>query len=349
MKDNIYRSRTIVHPNGTKFDTPLLVPSFSSKGFSLMNRKDLGVVSECYDVMMVAKGFLHESLLVSAYDLYYNLIPKPSEFNSTKINIIDSGGYETSQVYDLSGINKNTREVKEWSLEFLIDTLSKWPEDMTSIIVSYDHGKLRKPILEQVEDAQDLFHRNKNFMSNFLIKPETREQDYINLSNIITDPNLLSGFDIVGVTEKEIGNSQLERMINIALLRRAMDVAGVNSPIHIFGSLDPINIILYFLAGAEVFDGLTWLKFAYHKGAAIYIQNYSVLSNSYGIETNDMQLKRNFWVDNISFLTKLKAALINFSIEKKYENFHDIDNGLYNLSATIEKLHTQFLNKLKSK
>ncbi|MEQ8688679.1 MAG: hypothetical protein RIE86_25480 [Imperialibacter sp.] len=348
MENKIYRSRTIVHPSGEKFETPLLVPSFSSKGFSMVSTQD-GIISECHEVMMVATGFFDESVLVSAYDLYHKLIPKPSEFKCARINIIDSGGYETSQVYDLSGINKYNHDVKPWDEFKLKEVLSKWPKDMSGIMVSYDHGELRLPIDEQVENAQKLFHENKSLMSDFLIKPETSSQSLIQLPNLAARPELLNGFDIIGVTEKEIGNSQLDRMLNIAVLRREMDKVGNTSPIHVFGSLDPFNVILYFLAGAEVFDGLTWLKFAYHNCVAIYIQNYSVLSQKYGIETKDKALKRNFWVDNITFLTKLKYALINFSAEKNYDYFKELDNDTFKLSELIEKLHGQFLNKLKSK
>ena len=348
MQDKIYRSRTIVHPSGEKFETPLLVPSYSSKGFSLVKTQD-GIISECFEVMMVASEFIDESLLVSAYDLYHNLIPKPSEFKSAKINIIDSGGYETSQIYDLSGINKYNHEVKPWDENKLKEVLSEWPEDMNGIMVSYDHGELRHSIEQQVENAQKLFYKHNSLMSDFLIKPETKTQSNIQLQNLIAKPELLNGFNIVGVTEKEIGNSQLDRMVKIALLRCAMDTIGNTSPIHVFGSLDPLNVILYFLAGAEIFDGLTWLKFAYHNGAAIYIQNYSVLSSKYGIETTDISLKRNFWVDNTTFLTKLKYALINFNAEKNYDYFKELDNDTFKLSELIEKLHIQFLNKLKSK
>ncbi|MCD4795369.1 MAG: hypothetical protein K8R54_19205 [Bacteroidales bacterium] len=348
MEDKIYRSRTIVHPGGEKVETPLLVPSFSSKGFSLVNKQNR-IISECYEVMEVAPGFIEESLLVSAYDLYHNLIPKPSEFKSAKINIIDSGGYETTQIYDLSGINKYNHEVKPWDENKLKKVLSAWPDDMSGIIVSYDHGELRLSIEQQVENAQKLFHEHKSLMSDFLIKPEKNDQSLIQLPNLLAKPEILNGFNIIGVTEKEIGNSQLDRMVNIALLRRSMDKVGNTSPIHVFGSLDPINVILYFLAGAEIFDGLTWLKFAYYNGAAIYIQNYSVLSPKYGIETKSMSLKRNFWVDNLTFLTKLKHTLINFNAEKNYGYFIELDNDKFKLSELIQKLHIQFLNKLKSK
>ena len=46
----------------------------------------------------------------------------------------------------------------------------------------------------------------------------------------------LRDFDVIGFTEKEIGNSVLDRMNNIAKLRIAMRKANINKPIHIFGS-----------------------------------------------------------------------------------------------------------------
>ncbi len=49
-------------------------------------------------------------------------------------------------------------------------------------------------------------------------------------------------------------------MQNIAKLRKALDKAGLNIPLHVFGSLDTVTTPLYFLAGADIFDGLTWLR-----------------------------------------------------------------------------------------
>lgn len=83
-------------------------------------------------------------------------------------------------------------------------------------------------------------------------------------------------FHALGVTEKELGGNFKERMINIARIRKALNGVGLeNMPIHIFGSLDTVSTPLYFVAGADIFDGLTWLRFAYYKGMTIYRQNYA--------------------------------------------------------------------------
>ena len=74
---------------------------------------------------------------------------------------------------------------------------------------------------------------------------------------------LLRTFDIVGVTEREIGESIHDRLVNIARLRKSLNAAEVTIPIHVFGGLDPLLTPLYFAAGAEIFDGLGWLRYAY--------------------------------------------------------------------------------------
>ncbi len=348
--EKLYRTRFINHPNGAKFETPLLVPSFSSKGFVMLEEDDKKI-SESYNYIMVAKEFLWESMLVSAYDLHFDLIPKPEEFNCTEVTFIDSGGYETSKMVDLAGINQSNHDVQSWDEDGLKQTLATWPETMTGIIVNFDRVESNVNLIDQIKSAKELFGSFDQFMGDFLIKPEKNSQKSIRkqIDKIVDSPDLLDDFDIIGVTEKEVGNSQLERMVNIASLRRAMDDHGNYAPIHVFGSLDPINIILYYLAGAEIFDGLTWLKFAYYEGAAIYVQNYSILNSKYGIQSKDTVLRRNFFVDNITYLEKLKNRLSSFanSEDLDYSYFSDLDNSRYNLSELIEKAHKDFLNKIK--
>ncbi len=339
----IYNSQEFIHPSGFKLKTPLLIPSFSSKGFSIVRKKVGGSirdVSELYDVILGCKELLTESMLVSAYDLYYSFIPSPQELHCTQFTFLDSGGYETSQLYDFSGINKAPQEIKKWELGFLEDVLKKWPEEYPAIIVNYDHGKTRYSLNDQIDNAHLLFNKVKDQMSDFLIKPETKEQNYIQMENVLDKISDFQKFDIIGVTEKEIGDSILNRMINISKIQKALESNGLRKPIHVFGSLDPITSILYFLAGAEIFDGLTWLKFSYHKGAAIYTHNYGVLNQEIGIHTRDSLVKIKSLTGNINFLDSLKYAMMDFAATKKFEEFHEIGGSKF--VETIEKAYNRF-------
>src|ERR1039458_1726311 len=71
--------------------TPILVPSFSSRAFERY---------KVSDVLRFAKELITDEILVSAYDIHYNGIPKRLKFPS--LVFLDSGGYEASQDQDLS-------------------------------------------------------------------------------------------------------------------------------------------------------------------------------------------------------------------------------------------------------
>lgn len=339
-------SREFEHPQGVKFKTPLLVPSFSSKGFSLQNRrinKKFSKVSELYNVVLGCRELFTESLLVSAYDLYYKLIPPPQEIYCTDVTIIDSGGYETSQLYDFSGINKINHEVKKWEPDFLDVVISKWPREYPSIIVNYDHGNIRQALEDQITNAKKFFKKHGNeIMSDFLIKPETKDQTQIQVQNVISKIHSLSSFDVIGLTEKEMGDSILNRMVNISKIRGALDGANINRPIHIFGSLDPITSILYFFAGAEIFDGLTWLKFSYHGGVSMYTHNYAALNKEIGIHIKDIQLKIKAVTNNLTFLERLKYVMMDFHATCDFSVFEEIGGKEY--ACVLEKGYNRFNN-----
>jgi hypothetical protein len=146
-----------------------------------------------------------------------------------------------------------------------------------------------------------------------LIKPETHEQRTVDavLKNAIAHVEELGSFDLIGVTEKELGSRMLDRMAQIAKLRKAMDDAGIRAPIHIFGALDPLSVCLYFLAGAEVFDGLTWIRYAYQDGRCVYTQNAGVLKYGLALHTNG--IKARIMADNYYVLHDLQQSLRVFS------------------------------------
>src|SRR4051812_1908777 len=90
------------HPSGLMIETPILIPSFSSKGFSF-NVKGASEAAEAIDL---SKEFLTDSSLLSAYDLYHNHIPFTEDYICTDFTFLDSGGYETSEIYDFSATAK---------------------------------------------------------------------------------------------------------------------------------------------------------------------------------------------------------------------------------------------------
>ncbi|QEE49116.1 hypothetical protein FUA48_05830 [Flavobacterium alkalisoli] len=340
------RTSSLIHPLGIEIETPLLVPSFSSKGFGLKKMKGRKHdISEAAILLKFSKEFLTESLLVSGYDLYYKHIPYNEENFVTEVIFIDSGGYETGNSYDLSATTKFNYDLKAWNIDQLKQVISKWPEHKAGIIVSYDKGNHRISLEDQINCAKDLFKDYPLMMTDFLIKPETITQEYVQIENILKNIHHLEGFNFIGVTERELGNSILNRMKNISKIRIALDEIGNKAPIHVFGSLDPITSILYFLAGAEVFDGLTWLKYSYYNNSAIYTSNYGVIGGGgLGIATRDESLKTRSISRNTYYLEMLKYSMKAFVKDHNFNIFDDI--GGKGFGELIEKSYTTFKSNL---
>ena len=129
-------------------------------------------------------------------------------------------------------------------------------------------------------------------------------------------------------------------MLNIARLRIALDGVGLNPPIHVFGSLDTIGTPLYFFAGADIFDGLTWLRYAFHKGKTIYKHNYGAIE--LGVEYEDFRVNGTIWNNNYFYLLKLKREMGRFLLRRDFKEFEF--NG-----ELFQPIVTQFQEKLKER
>ncbi|MHB1709740.1 MAG: hypothetical protein ACYCT2_09745 [Thermoplasmataceae archaeon] len=130
---------------------------------------------------------------------------------------------------------------------------------------------------------------------------------------------LLRTFDILGVTEKELGSNIYQRMNNIAKIRKTLDKVGLKIPIHIFGSMDTITTPLYFLAGADIFDGLAWLRFIFEGGNTMY--TFSSGPKSFGITEN----VKNIWIrsvyQNYNYMQDLKLQMEKYARTSEFNSF----------------------------
>ncbi len=105
----------------------------------------------------------------------------------------------------------------------------------------------------------------------------------------------------------------------IAAIRLALDDVEVSAPIHVFGSLDPLTTLLYFLSGAEIFDGLTWLRFGFDTGVAIYSQNFGALK--VGIGRRDDLVKAVMMRSNLGYLVDLRDQMLKFINTGDFSHF----------------------------
>lgn len=143
--------------------TPLLVPSFSSKGIP----ENVGKVLEA------AQEFVEGPVLVSAYDVSYHGISPPV---LAPLLFLDSGGYEASKDSDLSETGEYEHGPQEWTETKYTKVLAEWKAAVPTVIVSYDHPKEKMPVQKQIARARRLCPGDGNVMRELLIKPESTEQ-----------------------------------------------------------------------------------------------------------------------------------------------------------------------------
>lgn len=172
------RSREITFRDGTRIETPLLVPSLSSKGFAPVEAGELGEVPAPAGLLsLFGPNAFYESLLISAYDIHYGQVLEPeslengfaeSPYAIPQFLIIDSGWYEATRGSDLGEPYEETREPREWTLELYAATVKSLDADVKAALVSFDvHG----PYEEQISSAQEFFADHPRFVRTFMLKP----------------------------------------------------------------------------------------------------------------------------------------------------------------------------------
>ncbi len=299
------KRRTLKVGSAPSVSTPLLLPSFSSKGFPKVAA-----------TLKAMEEYISEQVLISAYDLHYSLIKPPFDFASTIF--LDSGGYEASKDSELSETFEGEHISKYWSPKMYEQVVANWSSISPTVFVSFDHPEHRQSVAEQIDRAKALQLPNKHSSRALLIKPESKNAKRLHLKNVIPAVRDMTEFAVIGVTEKEIGNSVLDRMVNIATLRREIDRHFKDLPIHIFGSLDTISTYLYFVAGADIFDGLTWLRYAFSDGDTIYRHNFGTLTLP--ISTNSEIVEGRCWSHNYQYMQQMRLNMRKFTADGNFEH-----------------------------
>lgn len=276
------RSNSFSHKLGDIIDLPLVVPSFSSKGFRYFKDQDSGETkSETSVALELLGNCLNESYLISGYDLFHKLYINPEKhLTNTALIFVDSGGYELSPEFDSSEPKitpvLDLKFTYENYLEVL-ETLYATHKDKPMLIANFDWATRGQGLLNQVKAARRLFQGFPKWSSNFILKPNAESKSIVHVRDVVPVAVELRGFDVIGVTEKELGKGLKDRLRRLAKLRLALWDNNVSAPIHVWGGLDPMVTPLYFFAGADIFDGVSWLRYAYHDGLAVSMESGPIL------------------------------------------------------------------------
>lgn len=284
--------------NGVKVGTtPMLVPSISS-------RTNINIVKTIEMISEAITG----PILISAYDIHYT--ENFPSIPSSSLIFIDSGGYECAKNSELSEMGLYRPDPREWNRELHSQTVAQLEISPPKVVISYDHPSERGPIEEQVKHARRTFREKESIIKELLIKPESIDSNRIDIRSLIQNVDALSPFDIIGFTEKELGSSFLDRMIAIAKIRLEMDHSGINIPIHVFGSLDPVTTPLYYMSGADIFDGLAWIRFIFSGGNTLYVDSFGPIND--GIHINMDQIWAMNIAKNYQYIRRLNMNLGKF-------------------------------------
>ena len=319
------RSRQVNLRNGIELSTPLLIPSLSSGALSPMPfqhspelKPEMTACSIVHSRSLIAG--IDESLLISAYDIKHGLLAdsdtfktgfKQSRYAQPRVLMIDSGWYEKNGSPPGSPIAINVEDPSRWEKSDFTYTIDAFDEDLNPIVVSWDHVG---PYDEQIRRAQEFFGARNHIASDLLLKPPSgsRFHNFDKLSR--EDTANLRAFDIVGATERELGETVLNRLVNIAKLRQLLDVTNVPAPIHVFGGLDPLWAPLYFAAGADLFDGLGWLRYAYREGVAMHWTAGTLIDGQ--IRKRSLQAQHSVSLQNLDEINRLSEDMRRFALRK---------------------------------
>lgn len=250
MFDGEYNTRIFEFKNGNiKFITPNYIPSFSSREDHYLKERINALLHE----------IPQEVILISAYD-YYNL--KRNGHITTKfigkslkekLLFLDSGGYELQ-----------FSDNDEW-------TPLKYKQTIEEINPTFFVGFDRIPSYEKLSDTNSLIYESVEFLKDYsgsgrvllmhfslMNNPQKEIQSFVKILQKFSNY-----FDILGIPEREIGTNIFQRIQFVSCLRKELDKNEILKPIHIFGCSDPLSVILLTLSGADIFDGLGWIKYAF--------------------------------------------------------------------------------------
>lgn len=268
--------------------TPFVVPSYSSRGFP-----------EVSEIVDVTRTSLFGSCLVSAFDIS---IAGASDLGAlADVVVLDSGLYETRAYLAASDEHGVPPSHAQWDRQAYRAVLATINAESSNVLaVSFDEYA---PIDVQLQLALDDFNSVPRTGRTFLAKPATPGEP-IDLGALAAALGGFDDLDVLGVTERELGRSPLERCRALLALRSSL---GDQLPIHVFGTITPGAMLAYYFCGADIFDGLNWLRYAYTPGGLSPISEAALLRDEWDAHDDFVRLR--VWEGNLRYLRYFQSWL----------------------------------------
>ncbi len=276
------------------FGFPLFVYSYSSLGFSDLPER------------YIATRDLAPIQLLSLYDVHYHLerLDIPNTFPpKSMIRFLDSGQYEAEGLRDTWKFEPPAGQ-RPWSEELYVESAKNTVHE-GDVLVSYDDRSLS--LIDQMKESLALFAclGVQDVKRDLLMHPNGVSPDA--LAEAIAD--LAPDIDIIGLTEKDIGFPWFIAASYIHQLRTKLDALLERYiPIHIFGCFDPQTIPYLFFSGADIFDGLAWMRYYFRDGHAFYDKEFEYDASPENLLEPDKAM-RSLLERNVEELERLRADL----------------------------------------
>lgn len=282
--------------NKLELPTPLIAPSFSSRGFPYIS-----------DVWEEFKYKLFGVCLVSAFDIADGRVPA-SVADMVNVVILDSGAYETKSGLIDGGKLLTSSSADDWTSGHYREAVKLVGDRENLILVNFDRvGSVGDQIVGAIQD----FSFFPQAASDFLVKPADGTE-WVNIPKLSHHLETLQQFSVIGITAREIGYSLLKRCNSIVMLRDLLNDAGLETPIHVFGAIHPYEVLTYFFCGADIFDGLNWLRFAFCNDSSIPIDESAMEDMKWNL--TDSELSDRAWTHNLGFLYRLQEELQRYTV-----------------------------------
>ena len=285
------------HPRriaGLDVPTPLLVPSFSSSGFP-----DLMGLHE------YMKHRLYGVCLISAWDLAHELLSMDA-VTETNVVVLDSGGYESARALSVGNMNGRGMDGEIWDSQSYHAILSNISSYENLVTVSFDR---REDIERQIAGAEEDAKHAPGHALDFLVKP-TGANALVNIASLANHTSALEQFQVIGVTARELGYSLRDRCRGIVMLRDLLHNDGLEIPIHVFGAIKPAEVVAYFLCGADIFDGLSWLRVGYTESGLNTMDEVMMEDDNWIEDEKELQMKQG--TRNLHYLYGLQQTMRAF-------------------------------------
>ena len=303
------------------------------------------------------------TILVSAYDLVEQHYPTSQKLKELKqlrnalarfrkkggFVMVDSGNYEATRL-----------ENKNWSRDNLKQALSQTPHDW---VLSFDYtsapskpsSRDRKPYTSVTAILRGI--RNDQKLTDAPIIPivhtpqrKTGGHDLERLPTIIREISERLHPPLIAVPERELGPGLIEGARTVRKIREELDKLSFYQPLHLLGTGNPWNIVVYAAVGADSFDGLEWCRYVIdtERGTLHHTQHFDFLEfqarladssvTQAALDDAEIGISGKASLHNLDYYANFSTKLQLATVEKRLEGFVTKLLGATNVELLEEKI-----------